>query len=49
MPHIFSLINFRFELDPKEQNYAFYADGFEDEQHIRYYVKMADELKQEEK
>ena len=49
MPHISSLINFSFVLDPNEQNYSFYADGFEEEQQIRYYVKMAEELKQEEK
>ena len=36
-------------LDPNELNYALYADGYEEEQQIRYYVKMAEELKQEEK
>ena len=36
-------------LDPDDPNYQAYADGFEPDQQINYYVNLAENLKQEEK
>ena len=43
------IVFFSFVLDPSDPNYQVYADGFEDDQQVNFYVKLAEDLKQEEK
>ena len=43
------LILFSFELSPEDQDYHAYADNLQQEEKFNYYVKLAEELKQDEK